>query len=503
MRQRTQTGFTIVELLIVIVVIGILAAITIVAFNGVQQSAAVASLQSDLRNAQSQIRIEKEVEGSYPVDDSELAASAGTNYEYDYDTDSFCITASSDAAGTSFFFDSTTNVIEEGTCPGHSGIAAGPLVSIVSAGTNHTCTLYDSTPYCWGLGANGRLGQNSVSDSLEPIPVLTSGVLSGRTVTAIDAGGLHTCAIAESEAYCWGYGLYGRLGQNSVSDSIEPIPVLTSGVLSGRTVTAIDAGINSTCAIADGLAFCWGFNGTGGALGNNSTADSLVPVAVSTAGVLSGRIITDITVGGNHACAIADGLAFCWGRNSNWGQLGVGSFTDSRVPVAVTTAGVLSGRTVTSIAGSYDHNCAIADGLAFCWGHGGNGRLGNGATSASTIPVAVSTAGVLNGRTISAIAAGGGHSCAITDGEVFCWGQAGWGQLGNGSTTSVSTPVAVDTSGVLSGKTVTEVTTGFRHTCVVADGDAFCWGQATSGELGNGIAIDSTTPVAVSPFPSL
>lgn len=38
--KRTNSGFTIVELLIVIVVIGILAAITIVAYNGIQQRAA-------------------------------------------------------------------------------------------------------------------------------------------------------------------------------------------------------------------------------------------------------------------------------------------------------------------------------------------------------------------------------------------------------------------------------------------------------------------------------
>ncbi|MDB5165339.1 MAG: Fimbrial protein, partial [Candidatus Saccharibacteria bacterium] len=43
-----QRGFTIVELLIVIVVIGILAAITIVAYNGIQNRARVSSVNSAL-----------------------------------------------------------------------------------------------------------------------------------------------------------------------------------------------------------------------------------------------------------------------------------------------------------------------------------------------------------------------------------------------------------------------------------------------------------------------
>lgn len=47
-----QQGFTIVELLIVIVVIGILAAITIVAYNGVQQRAKTTQAQTNATQAQ-------------------------------------------------------------------------------------------------------------------------------------------------------------------------------------------------------------------------------------------------------------------------------------------------------------------------------------------------------------------------------------------------------------------------------------------------------------------
>ena len=66
MHKQKQTGFTIVELLIVIVVIGILAAITIVAFNGIQARANKTAVQSDLANLAKQIQVHAATHGSLP-----------------------------------------------------------------------------------------------------------------------------------------------------------------------------------------------------------------------------------------------------------------------------------------------------------------------------------------------------------------------------------------------------------------------------------------------------
>lgn len=118
---RSQRGFTIVELLIVIVVIGILAAVTIVAFNGVTRSAAEATLKSDLRNVQTYLELAMLDDGSYPTNLNGHSFSSGTNPEYTESGDAYCATVSSDAAETSFFLDSTTGLIEEGACSGHSG----------------------------------------------------------------------------------------------------------------------------------------------------------------------------------------------------------------------------------------------------------------------------------------------------------------------------------------------------------------------------------------------
>lgn len=292
----------------------------------------------------------------------------------------------------------------------------------------------------------------------------------------------------------WGSNTYGELGNGSPADSSVPVAVNTTGVLAGKTVTALSAGRHS-CAVADGRAFCWGYNGAG-ALGNQSYSDSSVPVAVNTAGVLAGKTVTSVAVGTWHTCAIADGQAYCWGSDAS-GQLGTKDYTNSSVPVAVDTTGVLSDKSVTSIAAGTTHSCAIADGQAYCWGSNANGQLGNSSFTDSSVPVAVNTAGVLSGKDVNAIAAGARHSCASAQGQSYCWGWNNEGQLGNGTTTDSSVPVAVESLGVLSGLSVTAIATGSQHTCAVAGGKAFCWGLGSRGQLGNGLTASSSVPVGV------
>jgi alpha-tubulin suppressor-like RCC1 family protein len=233
-------------------------------------------------------------------------------------------------------------------------------------------------------------------------------------------------------------------------------------------------------------------------LGNGSAASSNVPSAVTTSGVLSGKTVTKLAKSkGLHNCVIAsDSKAYCWGYNYS-GYLGNNSTTTSLVPVAVYTAGVLSGKTVTDIAAGGDMSCAIASGAPYCWGYGAYGNLGNGSSTDSSIPVAVTTSGVLSGKTITAIAAGDDHACVLADGAPYCWGNNNFGQLGNNTTTNSNVPVATNVSGVLAGKTITSIALGTRHTCVIASGSAYCWGYNGNGQLGNNSLTASSVPVQV------
>ena len=312
----------------------------------------------------------------------------------------------------------------------------------------------------------------------------------------------HSCAIVlNGRAYCWGSGNSGKLGNGSTASSRVPVAVNTSGVLAGKTIKQISAGENHTCAIAsDNRAYCWGSN-KNGQLGNGSTADSRVPVAVNTSGVLVGKTIKEVTTGGFHTCALdTSSKMYCWGLNSS-GRLG-GGLTSilSNVPVAVNMSGALAGKTIKQMSTGYSSTCAIAsDNRAYCWGSGNNGQLGNGSTADSRVPVAVNTSGVLVGKTIKQILAGGDHGCVVaSDDKMYCWGLNNNGELGNNSSVNSSVPVAVNTDGVLAGKTIRQMSAGFSSTCAVDSGyGIYCWGYNSNGQLGNNSTNNSRVPTYV------
>ena len=359
----------------------------------------------------------------------------------------------------------------------------------------------NSRPLAWGNNGSGQLGNNSTTQSNAPVAVLSSGVLSGKTVVAMAAGSDHSVALcADGTVAAWGNNSNGQLGNNSTTNSNVPVAVNTSGVLAGKTVVAVAAGwYHSMALCSDGTVAAWGGNFFG-QFGNNSVTDSLVPVAAGTGGALSGKTVVAIAAGEGHSLALcADGTVAAWGEGSN-GQLGNNSTGGSLVPVAVNTGGVLSGKTVVAIAAGFAHNVALcSDGTVAAWGYNPNGQLGNNSTTDSAVPVAVNTSGVLSGKTAVGVSAGQIHSVALcSDGTVAAWGHGFYGQLGNNSATSSPVPVAVSTSGVLADKVVVNVVAGSFH-CVAfcADGTVAVWGRNHFGQLGNDSTTLSRLPVTV------
>ena len=298
----------------------------------------------------------------------------------------------------------------------------------------------------------------------------------------IAVGGSHTCALLSGgKVKCWGDNGFGQLALDpTTGDRVKPVAV--SG-LSGAA--AVAAGYSHTCALeSGGKVKCWGYNWDG-QLGDGTTIDYRVkPVAVSG---LSGAIA--IAAGRWHTCAlVSGGKVKCWGRNG-YGQLGDGTNTERRVK-PVTVSG-LSG--ATAIAAGRYHTCAlVSGGKVKCWGWNRYGQLGDGTNTERRVkPVTVSG---LSG--VTAIAAGGAHTCALVSaGAVNCWGNNWNGQLGDGTTTDYRVkPVTV--SG-LSG--VTAIAAGDVHSCaVVSAGAVNCWGWNGSGQLGDGTTERRIEPAIVS-----
>jgi alpha-tubulin suppressor-like RCC1 family protein len=383
-----------------------------------------------------------------------------------------------------------------------AALAESGAVSSISAGGEHVCAIVSGKGYCWGENYSGELGDGTNINSGLPMPVDTSGVLAGKTLTRITTGYQNTCALdSTGTAYCWGLNAYGQFGNGSTRSSNVPVAVEMSGALAGKTLTQITTGVVNTCALdTAGVAYCWGWNAYG-ELGDGSTISSTVPVAVDMSEALAGKTLSQITVGGYHTCVTdALGLAYCWGWNA-FGQLGDGSTTSSSVPVAVDAGGVLARTPLSEIPASRNHTCAVGTtGIAYCWGLNSVGQLGNRSTTASSVPVAVDTRGVLAGKAVTRITVGTFDTCAVNSaGASYCWGYNNFGQLGDASTTASSIPVAVDTGGALAGKAVIQITAGLWNTCALdATGGVYCWGRNGSGELGDdGTGTKSTVPVLV------
>jgi len=335
-------------------------------------------------------------------------------------------------------------------------LGTGRTATAISAGKEHTCALLDNASVkCWGLNTYGQLGiddnttMGDGSGEMTALPSINLG--TGRTATAIAAGGYHSCALLDNASVkCWGNNRNGQLGidntthMGKTSGSMAALPSINLGT--GRTATAIAAGEYHSCALLDNASVkCWGYNSVGqlGTDNNTDMGDGSGEMAVlPSINLGTGRTATAIAAGGYHSCALLDNASVkCWGLN-NFGQLGIDNSTNEPSLMSGGEVAVLpvvklgTGRTSTAIAGGFYHTCALLDNASVkCWGLNNRGQLGidnntnMGNTSGSMAQLTGINLGT--GRTATAISAGNEHSCALLDNaSVKCWGYNGAGQLG-------------------------------------------------------------------------
>ncbi|HEY6802935.1 MAG TPA: hypothetical protein VI306_05080 [Pyrinomonadaceae bacterium] len=282
-----------------------------------------------------------------------------------------------------------------------------------------------------------------------------------------------------------------------------------SGGTNTVTWVSVSAGSSYACAVTTtGAPYCWG-NGHGDITSGEVFG---IPGLVQ---VIDGMTVAMVSAGPDSACWLTtDGVAYCSGGN-DYGQLGNGRGStgiqhgrDSAVPTAVK-----GGLRFSVVSVGKNHTCGLTiDGAAYCWGDNRYEQLGNidkvwttnesqfidnryGTKSAeSAVPFPVG-----GGLRFAKMSAGAAHTCALTtDGAAYCWGEGSHGELGNGARARSARPVAV--AGELSFASLTASNTESFTCGLTTSGAAYCWGLVGDNDnlqLGNGRTGSSSVPVAV------
>jgi alpha-tubulin suppressor-like RCC1 family protein len=368
-------------------------------------------------------------------------------------------------------------------------------VSASTAFGSHTCAVTTGGSYCWGSNGSGELGAPIGPTYNDSVAALVRG---GLTFVQVTAGAYHSCGItAAGAAYCWGYNYYGQLGNGATvpGGADSGVPVAVTG---NHVFTQIEAGYLHTCGVttASGTAaedrqvYCWGYNAQG-QLGNGvglpgapqSTPQRVVePLRTTTRA-------TSVATGSYHTCARTEASTlYCWGYN-NSGQLGDGLVipgVNSSTPVLV-----VGGFTNwTSVTAGFLHSCGRRDtGELRCWGNNYYGQLGNAAAipnaPSQSSPVLVDGTSGGNPLNFASVSAGQYHTCGVTGGTNpglgYCWGYNGDGELGDDTQDNISQPKAV-----VGSLTFVALDAGSSHSCARTNTAVYCWGAGYSGELGNG-----------------
>jgi alpha-tubulin suppressor-like RCC1 family protein len=332
-----------------------------------------------------------------------------------------------------------------------------------------TCALRESgIAYCWGENVSGAIGDGSNQNRVMPVPVV-----GGRAYMQLTAGVEHVCALTPQGAvFCWGFG------------ALSPVEVSST-----LRFLQVSAGRSHTCALTEAyVTYCWGDN-TQSQLGR-SGAGSNTPSVVQ-----GGDSFVRLAAGRQHMCAFnSAGAVYCWGEDI-LGELGDGT-VDSigrAAPAPITLLESFRG-----LDGGWSRTCGLTAAGGWCWGQNAIGAFGNGEYPNGDVPHP-NPVSVLNSSGFDQLVTNTSNSCALdTDGYALCWGGNGYGNLGVGTATN---PILTPTP-VVGGRTYFALELGMAHQCAVElDWDVYCWGQNGSGELGDGTQVGRQEPTLVSGLP--
>ena len=327
----------------------------------------------------------------------------------------------------------------------------------------------DDYLYCWGYNKYGQVGNGTFDNQISPMSILGN-------VKNVYIGGLHTAALTRSgKLYCWGNNTHGQIGDDTTDDISKPKKIMNN-------IKDVSLGLYHSAAIDfNGDLYCWG-NNIYGQVGNGTTENQLKPVKIM-------EKVKKVVLGSNISAAITeDGSLYCWGNNYN-GRVGNGNELNQLVPYKVLD-------NVEDVILGLNHSAAIdVNGNLFCWGDNYKGQLGNGKKGIYgkvNKPVKIL-------EDVKMVALGGYHSAAVTnDNTLYCWGDNQDGELGDGTTSSKELPTKI-----LDG--VDTVCTencylgdGYRNTMAFTlNGELYCWGNNYYGQVGNGDTVDQSVPVKI------
>eukprot|EP01080_Neovahlkampfia_damariscottae_P000781 gene781-9031_t len=351
----------------------------------------------------------------------------------------------------------------------------------------------------FGKNNHGQSGTNSTTNIQEP--TLTQDIGDVKDF-AIGASNVIAIAVKNgiTSLWSWGSNSVGQLGVGSnISSSTVPLKVdFTSTSLEGKTPIEVSVGTSFVFVKAsDNSLHAFGDN-TYGQLGNGNTNGQFKPVSVNTS-MLDGKTIVQIATGNIHSVILTDTL-FTFGGNTD-GQLGDGTNTSRSLPTANKLTGITSRVTMVS-AGSHHTLFMTLDEKIYAFGSNTYGELGDGTTIPKSTYVEVITNGLLTGKTVLKLSSGFHYNLILaSDQKVYSFGFNGYGQLGDGSTVNRHSLVAVSFT-----SQVTQIEAGYINSLLLSvNNQIHAFGSNDNYQLGLGSLspIISSVPVAVSMNASL